>query len=666
MDKTRQKTGKTGSGTSTKDTPVRNISARKEASVKGGVRTGEPPGAAFLRHHALSLVLFLLAFFFIVTITNPAIYISDEWITANQVHQLDLGHQVTFSEGKYGVTDNGSVSGYFTARQNVLMYSLALPLAALPFVRLFGLLGDNFRMLIILAWSVSLILTAMLLDTYYPANSRVFGIRILFPAVLLSLFLFMGNILLYKQFPFSAPDAPFEVAALVLANHIFFALTVAIIFETFQLIQDDLWLSLFGTISCCACSSFLFWAGTCKDHMLTAAAFACVIFFYVLFLTKRRLRDAGISFVFCGLLIWIRPEVGFFVTVFTGALYGIPLLLRFYRRGFGAGHLVTSLIPMAGAFIGGIPFFLNNLLTTRNILIPAFDLPRPLIESGTRFKGPLPIQEVANNLNMVNQTGGLGAGETLVRVWEIITRAIFRGFSFDNIVQGFSGVMLFPKNGHIGFVIMCPLVVIALAAFIFWYKKVLTLPEERRNLYLVLLIMGFAAIISYLPKLGAMNISSGILPDMRYLSPAYIPFGIISTLVLSRTPVFGDHRRMVSDVLLAGLVLTPVLFLLMILVHPFGAVNEGYTLFFEVAVVLELVLALILMVLARFVIPENRLLLRCLPWALILLVITVFTFQLVLVFIFGVIVKVNGYPLWIPLIREGFRTFFSVTVLPPV
>ena len=124
----------------------------------------ESPPAAWFRSHALTLIIFLAAFFAIVTITSPGLYITDEWITANQIHQLDLGHQVIFSEGKYGVTANGSVSGYFTARQNVLMYSLALPLAALPFVKVFGLMGDNFRMLIILAWSLCLVVIALLLD----------------------------------------------------------------------------------------------------------------------------------------------------------------------------------------------------------------------------------------------------------------------------------------------------------------------------------------------------------------------------------------------------------------------------------------------------------------------------------------------------------------------
>ena len=50
------------------------------------------------------------------------------------------------------------------------------------------------------------------------------------------------------------------------------------------------------------------------------------------------------------------------------------------------------------------------------------------------------------------------------------------------------------------------------------------------------------------------------------------------------------------------------------------------------------------------------------PYFLVLLFISVLTFQLVLVFIFGVIIKFNGYPLWIPLVEGIFR----VSVLPPV
>jgi hypothetical protein len=628
-------------------------------------RIPETGAGLFFRDHALSLIVFLVSFFFIVAITSPGLYINDEWITANQLHQLDIGHQVTFNEGKYGVLENGTSTAYFTSRQNLLMYSLALPLLALPLVKLFSLFGDNFRLLIILLWSASLVAAALLMDQYYPRYFRAGTIHLLVPVLLLSLILFMANILLYKQFPFTAPDAPFEVAALVLANHIFFALTVTLLFGICRRVMAPLSLAFLGTGAVISCSSFLFWAGTGKDHMLTAAVFVGVMYFFVRYLLKGTLRDATLSFVFCGFLVWVRPEVGFFVTIGAGLFFAVQVV-RQSRTPLPPAGLVASLLPMTGAIFGGIPFFINNLLVSHNWLIPAFDLPRNLAEPGRTLAGSPSLQNITNSPVILSQTDNLDFFATLSRVAEIISHALFSGFSFDNLIQGFTGVMLFPANGHIGFVIMCPLVVIALLALVLWKGNILEAGDQQKKLYLFFFVMGMTAILAYLPKLGAMNISSGILPDMRYLSPAYLPFGILSMMVLSRTPVIRNPDRIVRNSILAGIILAPVLLFLMIVIHPFGSINEGYTLFFEVLIVSELLLCSVCMVISRFFPAENRALVSTLPYLLILVVVSVFTFQLVLVFIFGVIVKVNGYPLWMPLVREGFRMIFSVTVLPPV
>ena len=193
---------------------------------------------------------------------------------------------------------------------------------------------------------------------------------------------------------FSFPDAPFEVAALVLTNHFFFALTVAVVFETCTLIFKDQWMALFGACATIACSSYIFWAGTAKDHTLTAAVFASVIFFFVLYLTYWRWRDATISFVCSGLLIWVRPEVGFFVTIFTGLFFCVSLIRQALKKEHPVSRSLKSCIPMAGVFIGGIPFFINNLLISHNWLIPAFDLPRPSMDAVTVSTVPLPLQQV--------------------------------------------------------------------------------------------------------------------------------------------------------------------------------------------------------------------------------------------------------------------------------
>ena len=633
---------------------------------------------AFFSRYALTIIIFLASLFFILTITNPGLYMNDEWITANQLNQINTGHQLVFSEGKYGIFENGTMTGYFSARQNVLMYSLALPVSALPIVKLFSLTGDHFRLVVILIWSLCLVLIALLLETYYPSYSRIYGVRILILAILLALFLFLVNILLYKQFPFSAPDAPFEVAALVLANNIFFALMVAVVFETCRVILDDIWMTLFGTGAVIACSSYIFWAGTAKDHMLTATVFACVIWFFILWLSSGRPRHALLTFIGCGLLIWVRPEVGFFVTLFTGLFFCILLTQKALIHEIPFRELPRLCLPLTGVFLGAVPFFANNLLVSHNWLIPAFDLPRNMVSpatavatasanmSATALAGPVPLPAVVINEPTFSQTDGLNIFATLPRAWDMITHAMFNGFTFDNSIQGFFGVMLFPKNDHIGFLILCPLIFIALIAFILWNKKISRGTKIQRETYLFLLVMIFAAIFSYLPTLGAMNISAGVVPDMRYLSPAYLPCGLISILLLSKTPFFKKPKDLLRHGLAGAVIIVPLLLFLMIVVHPFGIMEEGYTAFFKFVIICEIILCSALMIIYRFNRTENRFLPRALPHLILFLIITVFAFQIVLVFFIGVIIKFNGYPLWIPLIREIFRMLFQVSVLPPV
>jgi hypothetical protein len=621
---------------------------------------------AFFQRYALTIIIFLISLFFIITITNPALLINDEWITANQLHQLDIGHQATFNEGKYGITEEGFVSAYFTSRQNVLMYSLALPISALPAVKLFGLYGDNFRLIVIMSWSLCLILIALLIEAYYPAYSKIRGMRILFPVLLLALFLFMFNILMYRQFIFSASDAPFEVAALVLTNHIFFALTAAVIFEICKLIFKDLWISLLGTCATIASSSYIFWAGTAKDHMLTAAVFACVIYFFVLYLTYGRWRDATLSFICSGLLIWVRPEVGFFVTIFTGLFFCVPLIWQALKKKIPVSQSIKSCIPMAGVFIGGIPFFINNLLTSNNWLIPAFDLPRPMTEAGTLSQVPLPLSEVISQDVVSNPTGGMNLFATLSRVGDMITSAMFKGFSFDNIIQSFSGILMFPKSGNTGFLILCPIILLALVAFILWNKKIIAGIKNQREIFLFLIVIILAAGFSYLPRLYAMNISTGVFPDMRYLSPAYLPCGILSIWILSKTPFLKKPKELVTFGLIGAVIIAPLLFFISIAGNPFVGLNPGYFKFFDFTILCGIMLCLGLMFIYRFFLNENRFVPQVLPYIFVLLIIAVFTYQLVLVFIFGGFVKFNGYPLWIPLIEKSFNTIVHVSTLPPV
>jgi hypothetical protein len=605
------------------------------------------------------MIIFLFSLFFIISISNPALFMNDEWITANQVHQLDIGHQVTFNEGKYGVWENGTASVYFESRQNVLMYSLALPLAALPFVKLFGLLGDNFRLIIIFIWSIIPVLIALLVDGYYPRFSWFHGVKLTFFAMLLGLFLFLVNILMYKQFPFSAPDAPFEVAAIVLANHVLFALTVFVVFETCRHLFKDLWMALFSTFSCIACSSYIFWAGTAKDHILTVAVFAFVIYFFIVYLSVGRWRDATLSFISTGLLIWVRPELGAFVAFFIMLFFCIVLLLKTSRNVIPFNQLVKSLTSIAGVVIGALPFFINNLLVTHNWLIPAFDLQRNLAQSGEAYQGVSTFRQVGIQYLTPGPGDSLNPVATLPKVIDMIQFQLLSGWTPESI-WNYTGVFFFPKNGNIGFFILCPLAIIALISALVWHKRLFEKHDSSNVMSLFLIVAVCAVFTCYLPIAAGMNTSMGITPDMRYLSPAYLPAGLISMVVLSRTPLLEKPKESQKRGIVCSVVLVPLLLVLMFLVSPYWALPSGFPGFFEYIIVSEVILFCGILILYCFFYNGTVSFLDSLSYLLVLIIVTVLAFQIMLTFLIAVAIKFNGYPLWIPLIREAHRLFIII------
>ncbi len=243
---------------------------------------------------------------------------------------------------------------------------------------------------------------------------------------------------------------------------------------------------------------------------------------------------------------------------------------------------------------------------------------------------------------------------------------MFGGFTFDNLVRGFIGVMTFPENNSIGFLIMCPLVVIGVFSLLLWHWRVLEGSGHRKQVVFFLFLMVSAVFFSYLTKFGSMNTSLGILPDMRYLSPAYIPCGLLSIVVLSRMPFFRQPKEYLVHSIIGSVLVIPVLFFLMVFVHPFGSQYEGYAALFKFTILAELVLCLCLMIISRWYYPRFRIVTVLLPYIIILIILTVFSFQVMLTVLYGMIMKMNGYPFWIPLVREGVNLFVVIQYTPPV
>jgi len=131
----------------------------------------------FFRRYALHILIFLVTLFFVLTISNPAVFINDEWITLNQLRQIDESHQVIMNEGTYGVFKDGTSTPYFDYRNRFLGYTLMLPILSVPALKFLSIFGDQFRYIMLLIWSLIPILIMFILEFYYPQYARFYGIR---------------------------------------------------------------------------------------------------------------------------------------------------------------------------------------------------------------------------------------------------------------------------------------------------------------------------------------------------------------------------------------------------------------------------------------------------------------------------------------------------------
>ncbi|WP_286681254.1 hypothetical protein, partial [Methanoculleus sp. DTU007] len=152
------------------------------------------------------MLIFLFALFFAMTFSNPALFLNDEWITVNQLHQLGEGHQIIVNEGKYGTFLNGTPGPYMQSHHNLLGYTMMLPVLSLPALWFFGLFGDQFRLAIVFLWSLLPIAMAVLVDAYRPQYARWRGIRWTWLIISAAFAGFLANLVFYYPWPFTAPD----------------------------------------------------------------------------------------------------------------------------------------------------------------------------------------------------------------------------------------------------------------------------------------------------------------------------------------------------------------------------------------------------------------------------------------------------------------------------
>jgi hypothetical protein len=541
------------------------------------------------------VLIFLVSLLITLTVGFPAIYLTDEWISANQ-----LNHLVTGKDPFYGFEPYQG-GGYATSLENTLVYTLALPIISYPAYQILNLFGDSFRLFIIGFWSALIILIILLQQAWYRQYSKLYGIPLIYPALFFIFILIILNSWLYQQFDFSKYG---EVAAIVFTNEICFAIFSIFTFLIFREIFESDWWGIFGWVSTITCSSYLFWSGNAKDHMLTFLFIVIAVYFFILFVKKKNYLYLISSFISIGLLAWVRPELGF--TVAVGFFIGSLIIT--IKLGWHA--ILKSLVCSSVVFFGAIPLFINNYAFSGNPLTP------PIV------RGPVTLGFFSPRDTGIDQ----------------LTIDIFKIF-VNPSTPGVAGI--FQVSPISVFALMLPIVTIYN-----WYFQAKPISEgEQKKIIFFIIILMISVMLPYLNVIYMLPNNLGINPDIRYLSPLYLPLLILGVFALKWVGFDeNDIRKSFRILLILILVILPIIFL----VYQIGF---GKSLNNQITINMILTYLILFMSLIFFLLVMVKKIGRIwLVYSLPVVMLMPVLWELIVDFRFASIVW-EGYHFWIPVIQ---------------
>lgn len=469
-------------------------------------------------------LIFLISLSFTILFSYPTILINDDWITANQLAQLDEGSQLLITEGKYGAFENKTPFKYFTYRHNLLPYSLFLPVLSYYPLQAIKMVGNFYPYLITTIFSIILLIIGYLIRV---KNNKIKIIGNL--VIVCSIILYYLNIFFARPIYITAEDASREILAIVTVHHISLALLCTFFYLIFHKIYKDFSYSCLGTIICLSCSSFLFWASNLKDHVEETLVFVIIIYFIVDYIINKKIEGFVYSFIFSGILIWIRPEFGTFI--FFGLFF--YFLLQFYKV---LSHIkipysklikysIILLIPFFTS-LGLIPYLLNNFLITGHPLVPVWLYPS------------LHPEMIISNTSIIESSPSFGLLSNNTHQGPInnsIINLLYNRLipSSDNIITNFFQIGFYPNILSVPIFLVTPLFIIGglsiIFLYIFKFKKITRLELQ---LIVFLIIMIFFGFFAYISSFSGLISSLAMLPDIRYLSPLYFPLNLIGLIFL--------------------------------------------------------------------------------------------------------------------------------------
>jgi hypothetical protein len=474
-------------------------------------------------HHKVSTLICCIIFLLSLSLGYTHIYLTDEWITADQLNHLITGDDLLFGYSPYGASD------YAASHHDTLCYTLALPIVSLPAYHLFALFGDDFRLAVLLLWSALLLAVLLMIEFWFPEYARWRGIPWTWAGIVSWGILLVLNAALYRPFWFVRGIHPYdvsvypEVAAIVFTNSIAFALLAVVAFLIFrEVLGSDRW-GLFGLAATICCSSYLFWSGNAKDHALVALLFAVALYCFTLYLTRENALYLFGSFIAVGWTAFARPELGPALAI-GFFLFGVAVAASKGHREAGKAVLAAAGVPL-----GALPLFVNN-----------WGL------SGSPLTLPWTAGYAAAGAEVFTGAGSFGA--TLIGQYT---------FSSGDLLSGLYGAFFEPvRDGSAGFFQVSPLSFFALllagvVAYALLRRRPTGISPRDARLLAFFALAAALVVLTYARSIPGMPASPGIVPDMRYLSPAYLPMLVIGVYALKHAGLDENGVKEASGHLLA-------------------------------------------------------------------------------------------------------------------
>ena len=623
-------------------TMEQNSLSKEKSNIIGIMAQSDPMIriSNIIKTYRLHLLVFFFVFFIGLTFAHPAVLLNDEFITTNQLRQLHLGHQIIINEGKYGLGQNGTMSDYFATRSNVLGYSLFLPLISLPAFWIIDITGEQFAYFIIVLWMIIGITILLLIKKFFSVYSYVGNIQWTSFVFVMLLIIFFINLFYYSPFSVDLINHYPEILAIVLTNIILLSISATLIYEINCTIFSDSTFSFFGTMVCIFSSSYFLWSTHCKDHILVLACFVPIILCLIKFIKTDEYWYLPLAFLLTGTLAWARPEVALWTVIVVSGICVFTLYRYFFSPNPPRYLVYYVLCSPFFTLLGALPFFLNNYLLTKNILLPPESL------------------YLSKNLT---DSSAPSVFSLVIRFFPTIPSSPL------NTISDIVGIFILPQSGNIGVIILVPLFfVMTIFGTIRFLLKRLFFSLYERKIFLILSIVSLAVFLSYFSQIHVMNADQGITPDIRYLSPIYFCLTLIGLIILKNSQIISiDYETLLKRLFIIILIGTPLSILILSSTYSqiFYDLGGGLTSlgkFFSYYVILLIIMTLIVL----FIGLHQHTWESIYMYLIMLLCVVPFFWQINAYFFYRSFSGFAGYIFWIPAVRVVWDLIYLIMQNP--